>query len=78
VRFSTAGIATIPKGADRVTVESGIQLTSASKMLCTLQSNPGGGTSLQRVAKHATTDLFTIVLTADATATTKVAWFVIA
>ena len=78
VRFSTAGIDTIPKGADRVTIESGIQLTSASKILCTLQSHPGGGTSLQRVAKNATTDLFTIVLTADATAPTRVAWFVIA
>ena len=65
-------------GADRVTVESGLQLTSASKILCTLQSDPGDGTSLQRVAKNATTDLFTIVLTADATAPTRVAWFVIA
>jgi hypothetical protein len=77
VRFSTAGIDTIPKGADRVTVETDFQLTGASKILCTLQSDPGGRTSLQRVVKNAAF-VFTIVLTADATAATRVAWFVIA
>jgi hypothetical protein len=78
VRFSTAGFATIPKGTDRVTVDPGITLTNASKILCTLQSGPGGTTTLQRIAKNAVGDVFTIILTGRATAATRAAWFVIA
>lgn len=77
VVFSTSGIATIAKGSKKVIVNPGIPITTSSRILCTLQSNPGGATTVQRVIRNATADVFTIVLTAPATAASRVAWFVI-
>jgi hypothetical protein len=75
VRFSTSGIATIAKGTRRILVNPRVPVSSATKVLCTLLSNPGGTTSVQRVQVDAAADRFTIYLTANATAATKVAWF---
>jgi hypothetical protein len=77
VKFSSAGLATIPSGSRSVTVTPGMDITALSKVLATLQSNPGGTTAIQRVARNTTANTFTIWLTASATANTTVAWFVI-
>jgi hypothetical protein len=77
VRFTTSGTASIAKGARQVLVNPHVPITSATKVLCTLQSNPGGTTTVQRVKKNTTSDVFTIVLTAKTTVPTKVGWFVL-
>ncbi len=50
---------------------------ATTKVFCTLMSNPGGSTVVQRVATNPGSDTFQIILTANATANTQVAWFVI-
>jgi hypothetical protein len=77
VTFSTAGLAMIPGGSRTVTVTPGVDISGTTKVLATLQSNPGGTTAIQRVQKSTTTDRFTIYLTANATGNTSVAWFLI-
>ncbi|OGN87316.1 MAG: hypothetical protein A2X23_05600 [Chloroflexi bacterium GWC2_73_18] len=78
VTFDDAsGTATITAGTKSKTVTPGFDLTTSTKVLVTLLGNPGGSTVVQRVAVNATTDTFTVYLTADATASTKFAWFVI-
>ena len=77
VRFSSAGLATIPAGSKSVTVAPGLDITAATKVLATLQTSPGPTTTIQRVSRNATADTFTIWLTANASANTTVAWFVI-
>ena len=77
VTFKTAGLATIGSGTASKTVTPGLDLTSASKILCTLMGNAGGATTVKRVAVNTTTNAFTIYLTAAATSAVKVAWFVI-
>lgn len=77
VRFSTSGLATIRRGKNSVVVAPGVPLTKTTKVFCTLQSSPGGSTVIQSIDKTVGQGVFAIVLTANATATTKVAWFVI-
>ena len=77
VRFSSAGLATIPSGARTVTVNPGMNITASSKILALPQTNPGGTTAIQRAVRNPTANTFTIWLTANATANTLVAWFVI-
>jgi len=77
VEFSTATLATIPAGSSSVTVSPGIDLTSDSKILCTLLSNPGPGRVLRYVSVNAVADTFTVFLSFNASAPTKVASFVI-
>ena len=77
VTFKTAGLATIGSGTASKTVTPGVDLTSSSKILCTLMGNAGGATTVKRVAVNTTTNAFTIHLTALSTAAVKVAWFVI-
>ena len=77
VRFSTSGLATIRRGKNSVVIAPGVPLTKTTKVLCTLQSSPGGTTVIQSIDKTVGQGVFAIVLTANATATTKVAWFVI-
>jgi hypothetical protein len=77
VRFSSAGLATIPSGSKSVTVTPGLDITGSSKVLAMPQTNPGGSTTIQRISRNATANTFTIWLTATATANTTVAWFVI-
>ena len=77
VSFKTAGLASIRASASSVAVTPGVDLTTSSKILCTLMGNAGGSTTVKRVAVNTTTDTFTIYLTAASTAAVKVAWFVI-
>jgi hypothetical protein len=77
VRFSSAGLATIPAGTRSVTVNPGLDITASSKILALPQTNPGGTTTVQRIFRNTTANTFTIWLTANATANTAVAWFLI-
>jgi hypothetical protein len=77
VRFdNSVGLATIASGTKSVTVTPGIDLTTTSAVVATLQGNPGGTTTVQRVAIDTAADTFTIYLTANSTASVKVAWHV--
>ena len=77
VRFdNSVGIATIAAGASSVTVTPGIDLTTTSAVVATLQGDAGGSTTVKRAVVNATADTFTIYLTANATAAVKVAWHV--
>ena len=77
VRFDNSiGLASIAAGTKSITVTPGIDLTPTSAVVATLQGDPGGTTTVQRVAIDTTTDKFTIYLTANATASVKVAWHV--
>jgi len=60
-----------------VTVSPGIDLTAGSKVLATLQTSAGGTTTVHRVVRDTANDMFTIYLTAPATQSCTVAWFVI-
>ena len=77
VSFSTAGLATIGAGTASAVVSPGLDLTSSSKILCTLEGNPGPGVTIHRVVKNTADDYFTIYLTAAAANNVKVAWFLI-
>ena len=76
VQFTTAGIATIGSGNSSVTVTPGVAINATSKVLCMLMSDPGGTTTIQRVNKNSGTT-FQIILTAAATGSCDVAYFVI-
>ena len=77
VKFDNcAGVATIAAGTNSVVVTPGIDLTSTSAVVATLMGSAGGLTTVHRVVVNATTDAFTIYLTANATAAVKVAWHV--
>ena len=71
-----AGVASIDSGDNKVIVVPGIDLVSTSAVVATLQGNPGGRTTVQRVSVSATTNAFTIFLTATSTTAVKVAWHV--
>lgn len=73
-RFSTAGLATIPKGQASVTVSPGVPITTNTKVLATLQS---GGGIFQRVGRSPTSGTITLHLTAAATAPVTVAYLVL-
>jgi hypothetical protein len=78
VFFKFAGLATIAARTRSKTVApAGIDITASSKVLVTLQSYPGGTISVQRVARDATNNRFTVYLTANAVYNTTFAWFVI-
>ena len=77
VKFdNSVGIATVAVGTSSVTVTPGIALTSTSAVVATLQGSAGGTTSVCRVSVNATTDKFTIYLSAKSTVAVKVAWHV--
>lgn len=75
--FSTAGLATIPQNAESVVVTPGIDIAEDSKVLVTLQSDPGGKAAIQHVDRDPVNDTFTIKLTKPAPVACAVAWFVI-
>ena len=77
VTFSSAGLAIIPAGSRFAAIGPGINITAQSKVLATLQSSPGGTTTIHRVYPNPSTDTVTIFLTANATQNCTVAWFVI-
>ena len=75
VRFDKcAGVASIGSGKRSTIVTPGVRLGSASAVVATLQGSAGGSTTVQRVAIDTTRHRFTIYLTANSTATVKVAW----
>jgi hypothetical protein len=78
VKFSTAGQATVTVGTKSKQVTPAIDLTAASLILCTLESNQAG-LAIQRVTKNVTTDVFTVFLSANVLSGkyARVAWFVI-
>lgn len=73
----SAGLATIASGTSSISVTPGIDLTSTTAVIATLNGNAGGSTAVKRVAINVTTNVFTIYLTANATASVKVAWLVL-
>ena len=75
--FSTAGLATIAKGDASVVVTPGVAITEDSKVLATLQSDPGGNTAVHRVERDPVTDTVTVHLNSPAAKECEVAWFVI-
>jgi hypothetical protein len=73
----SAGQATIASGASSVAVTPGIDLTSTSAVVATLNGDAGGSVAVKRVSINTTANTFTIVLTGNATASVKVAWLVV-
>jgi hypothetical protein len=73
----SAGVATIASGTSSITVSPGIDLSATSAVVATLNGSAGGSTAVKRVAINTTTNVFTIYLTANSTASVKVAWLVL-
>lgn len=73
----SAGQASVASGTSSVVVTPGIDLISTSAVVATLNGDAGGSTSVKRVAINTTANTFTVYLTANATATVKIAWIVL-
>jgi hypothetical protein len=73
----SAGLATVAGGTSAIAVTPGIDLTTTSAVIATLNGNAGGSTAVKRVAIDTSTNAFTIYLTANATASVRVAWLVV-
>ena len=73
----SAGKATIASGTSSVVVTPGIDLTTTTAVIATLNGNAGGSVAVKRVAIDTAADTFTIFLTANSTASVSVAWLVI-
>ena len=73
VSFSTAGLATVAKGATRVTVPATVDVNSQTKVLATAQSTGG---QVLRVRRNVDADTLTIILSGPATSAVTVAYFV--
>jgi hypothetical protein len=73
----SAGIATVASGTATKVVTPGIDLTSTSAVLATLNGEAGGTTTVERVTIDAAANTFTIVLTGNTTLSVKVAWLVL-
>jgi len=77
VAFQTAGLGTIRIGARSATVNPGVPLTAATKVLVTLMSDPGLR-ALKYVSVNPIAGTFTVRLTGLAARTPiSFAWFVI-
>ena len=74
--FSTAGVASVASGVSQKTVTPGVELTSNTKVLATLQSDAGGAT-VAWVEVSTGPDTFTVHFTAATGQACSVAWFVI-
>lgn len=77
VKFSTSGVDLIASGTANKVVTPGVDLGPQSKVLITLNGNPGAGVTLHRVLINGTTDTFTVFLTEPAAADTRFCWFVL-
>ena len=55
----------------------GIDVTTTSAVVATLQGSAGGKTTVHRVSVSTTGDTFTIYLTANATSSVKAAWIIL-
>lgn len=73
----SAGIANVASGTATKVVTPGIDLTSTSAVIATLNGDAGGTTTVERVTIDAVANTFTIVLTGNAAASVKVAWLVL-
>jgi len=73
----SAGQATIASGTSSVVVTPGVDLTTTSAVVATLNGDAGGSTAVKRVAINATANTFTVYLTGNATASVKLAWIVL-
>ena len=77
VRFDkSVGVSTVPANASSVTVTPGIDLSTTSAVVATLQGPPTGAALVKSVAVNVTTNKFTIYFTAPVGAGRKVAWHV--
>ncbi|MFZ9483882.1 MAG: hypothetical protein ACO3AV_13405, partial [Ilumatobacteraceae bacterium] len=74
--INCAGVATIAAGSASVTVAPGIDLSTASSVVATLQGSAGGNTTVKYAAVNTAANNFTVYLTAASTASVKVAWHV--
>jgi hypothetical protein len=73
----SAGKATIGAGSSSVVVNPGIDLTSTSVVIATLNGNAGGSTTIKRVAVDTAANTFTVYLTANSTALVAIGWLVL-
>jgi hypothetical protein len=73
----SSGVATIASGTKSITVNPGLDVSTGSTVLATLQGSAGGMTTVHRVAINATANTFVIYLTANATSNVRVAWFLL-
>jgi hypothetical protein len=73
--FSTAGVTSAAAGAAQVLVTPGVELTSNSKVLATLQSD--GGVAVGWVELDTGANRFTVHFTGNTSQACSVAWFVI-
>ncbi len=71
-----SGLATIASGTKSVVVTPGIDLTTSSAVVATLQASAGGTTTVHRCVVNGPANSLTIYLTANSTVTVKVAWHV--
>jgi hypothetical protein len=74
VEFSTAAIATIPAGQDRITVHPGFDIDASTKVLVTQMS--GGGT-FRFVTRQPAANTLTLRLSQPATTNVTLAYFII-
>lgn len=75
--FSTCGVATIANGANQVVVTPGVEITSNTKVLATLQSDSASGAVVSSAAPNVGANTITIRLNGPSASTCTVAWFVI-
>jgi hypothetical protein len=73
----SAGITTVAAGTATKLVTPGIDLTSTSAVVATLNGDAGGSVAVKRVSINTTANTFTIVLTGNAASSVKVAWLVL-
>jgi hypothetical protein len=73
----SAGKTTIAAGSSSVVVNPGIDLTSTTVVIATLNGNAGGSTTVKRVALDTAANTFTVYLTAASTAPVAVGWLVL-
>ena len=76
LRFDkSGGIATIAAGTSSIVVNPGIDLSTGTAVVATLQGSAGGTTNVLRVVVNATANTFEVFLTANTVGSVKVAWF---
>ncbi len=73
----SSGSTTITAGSKSKTITPGVDVTTSSVLLATLQGSAGGTTTVHRAAINATANTFTIYLTAKATVNVKVGWILL-
>jgi hypothetical protein len=78
IQFGQAsGVAVIAAGSRQVTITPAVKVSTATKVITTLQSSAGGITVVHRISRNMAANSFTIYLTATATHRCYVAWLLI-